>query len=40
VLNEVYEEDGAIVFRKACKPGCEGILSKRLVSPYRPGRRR
>jgi len=27
VLNEVYEEDGAIVFREACKLGCEGIVS-------------
>jgi bifunctional non-homologous end joining protein LigD len=38
VLNEVYEEDGAIVFRKACKLGCEGIVSKRLRSIYRRGR--
>jgi ATP-dependent DNA ligase len=32
------EEDGAIVFRRACKLGCEGIVSKRLGSPYRSGR--
>jgi bifunctional non-homologous end joining protein LigD len=38
VLNEVYEEDGAIIFREACKLGCEGIVSKRLGSPYRSGR--
>jgi bifunctional non-homologous end joining protein LigD len=38
VLNEVYEEDGAIVFREACKLGCEGVVSKRLGSPYRSGR--
>jgi bifunctional non-homologous end joining protein LigD len=38
VLNETFEEDGAIVFREACKLGCEGIVSKRLGSPYRPGR--
>jgi bifunctional non-homologous end joining protein LigD len=38
VLNEHYEEDGAIVFREACKLGCEGIVSKRLGSPYRSGR--
>src|SRR5690242_11174814 len=38
VLNEVYEEDGAIVFREACKLGCEGIVSKRLGSIYRKGR--
>ena len=33
-----YEEDGAIVFREACKLGCEGIVSKRLGSTYRRGR--
>jgi bifunctional non-homologous end joining protein LigD len=38
VLNQHYEEDGAIVFREACKLGCEGIVSKRLGSPYRSGR--
>jgi bifunctional non-homologous end joining protein LigD len=38
VLNEHYEEDGAIVFREACKLGCEGIVSKRLGSSYRSGR--
>jgi bifunctional non-homologous end joining protein LigD len=38
VLNEHYEEDGAIVFREACKLGCEGIVSKRLGSIYRGGR--
>jgi bifunctional non-homologous end joining protein LigD len=38
VLNETFEEDGAIVFREACRLGCEGIVSKRLGSPYRPGR--
>jgi bifunctional non-homologous end joining protein LigD len=38
VLNEAYEEDGEIVFREACKLGCEGIVSKRLGSLYRPGR--
>jgi ATP-dependent DNA ligase len=37
VLNEHFEE-GAIVFREACKLGCEGIVSNRLGSPYRPGR--
>jgi hypothetical protein len=37
-LNEPYEEDGAIVFREACKLGCEGIVSKRLGSTYRSGR--
>jgi ATP-dependent DNA ligase len=38
VLNEHYDEDGAIVFREACRLGCEGIVSKRLGSPYRLGR--
>jgi hypothetical protein len=30
VLNEHYEGDGDIVFKRACKLGCEGIVSKRL----------
>ena len=30
VPNEVYEEDGAIMFREACKLGCEGIVSTAL----------
>jgi bifunctional non-homologous end joining protein LigD len=38
VLNEHFEEDGAIVYREACKLGCEGIVSKRLGLPYRSGR--
>jgi bifunctional non-homologous end joining protein LigD len=38
VLNEHFEKDGAIVFREACKLGCEGVVSKRLGSPYRLGR--
>ena len=38
VLNEHYEEEGEIVFREACKLGCEGIVSKRLGSIYRRGR--
>jgi len=38
VLNEHFEEEGAIVFREACKLGCEGIVSKRLGSIYRRGR--
>jgi bifunctional non-homologous end joining protein LigD len=38
VLNETFEEDGAIVYREASKLGCEGIVSKRLGSPYRSGR--
>ena len=38
VLNEHFEEDGALVFSAACQLGCEGIVSKRLGSPYRSGR--
>jgi bifunctional non-homologous end joining protein LigD len=38
VLNQHYEEDGTIVYREACKLGCEGIVSKRLGSTYRRGR--
>ena len=38
VLNEHYDGDGEVVFRHACKLGCEGIVSKRLGSPYRSGR--
>jgi bifunctional non-homologous end joining protein LigD len=38
VLNEYYEEDGAVVFQQACRLGCEGIVSKRLGSTYRRGR--
>jgi ATP-dependent DNA ligase len=38
VLNEHYEGDGEIVFEHACRLGCEGIVSKRLGSPYRSGR--
>ena len=46
--NEIYQSrsqlsrsplaDGAIVYRQACALGCEGIVSKRLGSPYRSGR--
>jgi bifunctional non-homologous end joining protein LigD len=37
-FNEHYDGDGAIIFKHACKLGCEGIVSKRLGSPYRAGR--
>jgi bifunctional non-homologous end joining protein LigD len=37
VLNEHFEDDGASVYRAACELGCEGIVSKRLGSPYRSG---
>jgi bifunctional non-homologous end joining protein LigD len=38
VLNEFFEGDGAIIFKHACSLGCEGIVSKRLGSPYTSGR--
>jgi bifunctional non-homologous end joining protein LigD len=37
-FNRHYEGDGAIIFKHACTLGCEGIVSKRLGSPYRSGR--
>jgi bifunctional non-homologous end joining protein LigD len=39
-LNEHIAESGEIVFRHACKLGFEGIVSKRLGSPYVCGRSR
>jgi len=30
--------NGGFVFKNACALGCEGIVSKRLGSPYRAGR--
>lgn len=38
ILNEHHVDDGDIVYRHACKLGCEGIVSKRLGSTYRSGR--
>jgi bifunctional non-homologous end joining protein LigD len=40
VLNEHYNGDGAIIYKHACALGCEGIVSKRLGSPYKSGRER
>jgi bifunctional non-homologous end joining protein LigD len=37
-LNEHLAQPGDLVFRHACKLGCEGIVSKRLGSRYRSGR--
>jgi len=37
-FNQHFDLEGAIVYRHACALGCEGIVSKRLGSPYRPGR--
>jgi bifunctional non-homologous end joining protein LigD len=39
-LSEHIAEHGDIVFRHACKLGFEGIVSKRLGSPYVSGRSR
>jgi hypothetical protein len=39
-LNEHYVGHGDIVYRQACKLGCEGIVSKPLASTYRSGRSR
>mgnify|MGYP001355751680 CR=1 FL=1 len=38
VFNEHYSGDGSIIYKHACALGCEGIVSKRLGSPYRSGR--
>ena len=37
-VNEHFSGDGAIIYKHACALGCEGIVSKRLGSPYRAGR--
>jgi bifunctional non-homologous end joining protein LigD len=37
VFNDHSDEDGATIFRHACKLGLEGIVSKRLSAPYRSG---
>jgi bifunctional non-homologous end joining protein LigD len=37
-FNRHFDAQGAIVFSQACTLGCEGIVSKRLGSPYRSGR--
>src|SRR5262249_57411115 len=39
-LVEHLAHGGDVVYRHACKLGCEGILSKRLGSPYVSGRTR
>jgi bifunctional non-homologous end joining protein LigD len=38
IFNVHYDCDGATIFKHACALGCEGIVSKRLGSPYRSGR--
>ena len=37
-FNRHFDGDGATIFEHACALGCEGIVSKRLGSPYRSGR--
>jgi bifunctional non-homologous end joining protein LigD len=37
VLSEHTTDEGATVFRQACRMGLEGIVSKRLSAPYRSG---
>jgi hypothetical protein len=37
-FNQHYTCEGAVILKHACALGCEGILSKRLGSPYRSGR--
>ena len=39
-VNDHIEEPGDVVFRHACKLGLQGIVSKRLGSPYASGRSR
>ena len=36
-FNDHFPHDGAAVFEHACRMGLEGIVSKRLDSPYRSG---
>jgi ATP-dependent DNA ligase len=37
-FNQHYDCAGAMIYKHACALGCEGIVSKRLGSPYRSGR--
>ena len=37
VLSDHTDEDGATIFRQACRMNLEGIVSKRLTAPYRSG---
>jgi bifunctional non-homologous end joining protein LigD len=37
-FNKHFDIEGSVVFHHACKLGCEGIVSKRIGSPYRFGR--
>ena len=35
-FTEHMHDDGALMFKHACKMGLEGIVSKRRDAPYRP----
>jgi len=37
-LNETFSGEGAVIYKHACGLGCEGIVLKRLGTPYRAGR--
>jgi bifunctional non-homologous end joining protein LigD len=37
VLSDHTDDDGATIFRQACRMGLEGIASKKLSAPYRSG---
>jgi hypothetical protein len=37
-FNEVFAGEDAMIYKDACALGCEGIVSRRLGSPYRAGR--
>ena len=37
-FNRHFDGEGTIIYKHACALGCEGIVSKRLGSSYRPGR--
>jgi bifunctional non-homologous end joining protein LigD len=37
-IKEHHTGEGSTIFKHACALGCEGIVSKRLGSPYRSGR--
>lgn len=39
-FNRHFDVEGTVVFHRACKLGCEGIVSKRLGSPSTSGRSR
>ena len=39
-IKEHHTGEGSTIFKHACALGCEGIVSKRLGSPYRSGSNR